>query len=294
MDKKKTGELIRQARTGKKYTQTELGDLIGVTNKAVSRWENGESFPDIGDLERLSEIIDIKIQDIVVGEIQADHETALTEIVRLAKLQNMVTRKKILRYAVGIILLLYSAVIGCCGLKGGTMIGVASGAVYISSLGVVLLFMVFRSVVERECLLPIGNKVYKGMLLLSFASGIWIILVTGTIIVMTGRGITPFHMKAASVGPFIENQLVAVFLVNLAITIMDFYRMIVEDRDVGLSGFISIPVLYLAALYGDMLHRLSSMEEVYEMFFSRTMVVIIEAVISIIAVVVLKKAQSQK
>ena len=38
----------------------------------------------------------------------------------------------------------------------------------------------------------------------------------------------------------------------------------------------------------------SSMEEVYEMFFSRTMVVIIEAVISIIAVVVLKKAQSKK
>ena len=53
-------------RTGKKYTQTELGDLIGVTNKAVSRWENGESFPDIGVLERLSEILEIKIQDIVV------------------------------------------------------------------------------------------------------------------------------------------------------------------------------------------------------------------------------------
>ena len=41
MDKKKTGELIREARTKKNYTQTELGDLIGVTNKAVSRWENG-------------------------------------------------------------------------------------------------------------------------------------------------------------------------------------------------------------------------------------------------------------
>ena len=48
MDKLKTGELIREARKGKKYTQSELGNLIGVTNKAVSRWENGESFPDIG------------------------------------------------------------------------------------------------------------------------------------------------------------------------------------------------------------------------------------------------------
>ena len=48
MDKKKTGTLIREARIRKNYTQSELGDLIGVSNKAVSRWENGEMFPDIG------------------------------------------------------------------------------------------------------------------------------------------------------------------------------------------------------------------------------------------------------
>ena len=45
MDKKKTGNLIREARTKKNYTQSELGDLLGVSNKAISRWENGECFP---------------------------------------------------------------------------------------------------------------------------------------------------------------------------------------------------------------------------------------------------------
>ena len=48
MDKIKTGNMIRDARTQKGYTQTELGTLLGVSNKAVSRWENGDSFPDIG------------------------------------------------------------------------------------------------------------------------------------------------------------------------------------------------------------------------------------------------------
>ncbi len=43
MDKKRTGELIKNARMRKNYTQTELGDLVGVSNKAVSRWENGGS-----------------------------------------------------------------------------------------------------------------------------------------------------------------------------------------------------------------------------------------------------------
>lgn len=41
MDKKKTGNLIREARQCKNYTQSELGKMLGVTNKAVSRWENG-------------------------------------------------------------------------------------------------------------------------------------------------------------------------------------------------------------------------------------------------------------
>ena len=126
-----TKNIILKLRTERGMSQDELADKIMVTRQAVSRWENGESFPDIGVLERLSEILEIKIQDIVVGEIQADHETALTEIVRLAKLQKMVTRKKILRCAVGIILLLYSAVIGCCGLKGGTMVVIIEAVISI-------------------------------------------------------------------------------------------------------------------------------------------------------------------
>ena len=43
MDKQKTGNIIKEARVKKNYTQTELGDLLGVSNKAVSRWENGGS-----------------------------------------------------------------------------------------------------------------------------------------------------------------------------------------------------------------------------------------------------------
>ena len=70
MDKQKTGELIKNARIKKGYTQVELGDLLGVTNKAISRWEKGDSFPNIGVIEELSRILDIRIQDIVIGEIK--------------------------------------------------------------------------------------------------------------------------------------------------------------------------------------------------------------------------------
>lgn len=61
MDKKKTGKLIKEARIQKNYTQGELGTLVGVSNKAVSRWENGDSFPDVGVLENLASILGVSI-----------------------------------------------------------------------------------------------------------------------------------------------------------------------------------------------------------------------------------------
>lgn len=45
MDKEKSGKLIKEARMQKNYTQSELGNLLGVSNKAVSRWETGRKLP---------------------------------------------------------------------------------------------------------------------------------------------------------------------------------------------------------------------------------------------------------
>lgn len=123
MDKKKTGNLIREARQCKNYTQSELGKMLGVTNKAVSRWENGESFPDIGVLESLSHLLELPIQDIVTGERAGDREEAVTEVVRLAKLQEQRKREKRLLYLIVLGLLIYHCVIGICLFSGRGLFG---------------------------------------------------------------------------------------------------------------------------------------------------------------------------
>lgn len=87
MDKEKTGLLIKNARLQKGYTQTELGDILGVSNKAISRWENGDSFPDVGILEELSNCLDISIEKLVSGESSEDKEKALSELLRIVKIQ---------------------------------------------------------------------------------------------------------------------------------------------------------------------------------------------------------------
>ena len=93
MDKVKTGELIKEARTQKGYTQQELGDLLGVSNKAVSRWEKGESFPDVGLLESIAASLDLKIDDLVLGEKTDTESPALADALRIARIQNAQGRK---------------------------------------------------------------------------------------------------------------------------------------------------------------------------------------------------------
>src|SRR5690606_13922989 len=52
----------------KRLTQNELADLIGVTDKAISRWETGEGFPEVTLLPKLSEVLGVSVDEILNGE----------------------------------------------------------------------------------------------------------------------------------------------------------------------------------------------------------------------------------
>lgn len=74
MEKEKTGQLIAELRKEKGLTQKQLADALNVTDKAVSKWERGLSFPDISMLEPLSELLDISIMELLAGERQDEDE----------------------------------------------------------------------------------------------------------------------------------------------------------------------------------------------------------------------------
>ena len=68
MDNLKTGAFIKQKRKEKNMTQKELGDLLNITDRAISKWERGLCAPDIALLEPLAEALDVTIIDIIKGE----------------------------------------------------------------------------------------------------------------------------------------------------------------------------------------------------------------------------------
>lgn len=79
MDNIKTGNLIRELRKEKGITQKDLADQLHITDRAVSKWERGLCAPDIALLEPLSEILGVKITDIISGTKTADSMDAETE-----------------------------------------------------------------------------------------------------------------------------------------------------------------------------------------------------------------------
>ena len=64
------GQRIREARQSKGLTQNRLAELVGVTAQAVSKWETGESAPDIGTIPRLCAALGISRSKL----LQADSE----------------------------------------------------------------------------------------------------------------------------------------------------------------------------------------------------------------------------
>ena len=71
MDQVKTGALIRALRTQKGLTQKALAEVIGVGDKAVSKWERGLGCPDLSLLQELSNVFRIDLGQLLAGELDA-------------------------------------------------------------------------------------------------------------------------------------------------------------------------------------------------------------------------------
>ena len=68
MDQIKIGKFIAELRKEKNMTQQQLGDKIGVSYKAISKWENGRGLPELSTLKPLSEELGISINELLSGE----------------------------------------------------------------------------------------------------------------------------------------------------------------------------------------------------------------------------------
>lgn len=68
MDQKKIGTFLKGLRKEKQMTQEQLAELLGVTNRSISRWENGVNMPDFDLVVEIARYYDVSIEEILDGE----------------------------------------------------------------------------------------------------------------------------------------------------------------------------------------------------------------------------------
>jgi len=69
MDTIKIGSFIAERRKAQKLTQAKLGEILGVSDRAVSKWECGKSMPDVSLMADLCEVLKITLNDLFNGEV---------------------------------------------------------------------------------------------------------------------------------------------------------------------------------------------------------------------------------
>lgn len=100
MEQVKIGKFIASKRKEQGLTQLQLAEKLGITDRAVSKWETGKSLPDASLMPELCKLLKITINDLLCGEVVSVEnynekaEKALLEMVKKEEMQN----KKLMMY----------------------------------------------------------------------------------------------------------------------------------------------------------------------------------------------------
>lgn len=81
MNTKLTGQFIAKKRKDKKMTQSELAELLQVTDKAISRWETGEGYPEVTILPKLAYTLGVSVDELLNGDQSTGCETTSVKVV---------------------------------------------------------------------------------------------------------------------------------------------------------------------------------------------------------------------
>ena len=88
MNQVKIGKFIAECRKKQNFTQMQLAEKLGITDRAISKWETGKSLPDSAIMLELCSLLEITVNDLLSGEVvvmedySKEMENKLIEMVR--------------------------------------------------------------------------------------------------------------------------------------------------------------------------------------------------------------------
>ena len=98
MNQVKIGKFLKELRKEKNMTQQDLADILDITDKAISKWENGRCLPDLYFLQKLTEIFNVSEKEILNGErnFKKKKVNKQQKILEINNLSKLFGKKKVL------------------------------------------------------------------------------------------------------------------------------------------------------------------------------------------------------
>ncbi len=119
IDQIKIGGFLRELRKEKELTQEQLAEKFGVSSRSVSRWENGNTMPELGILVELADYYEIDIKEIIDGErkseiMEKEQKVTLRKVADYAEAEKkLVVKRRCIVTFVGTMIFALSIMIGC-------------------------------------------------------------------------------------------------------------------------------------------------------------------------------------
>lgn len=118
IDQMKIGKFLKELRKEKELTQEQLAEKFGVSSRSVSRWENGNTMPELGILVELAEYYEVDIKEIIDGErksesMNKEEKETLRKVADYTEVEKrLVVRRKCIVTFVGTLAFALSIMIG--------------------------------------------------------------------------------------------------------------------------------------------------------------------------------------
>ena len=127
MDQIKIGKFIASCRKEQGMTQAVLAEKLGISDRAVSKWETGKSMPDSGIMLELCELLKINVNELLSGEhiTMEDYNTKSEEVILGLKSENEKYAKRLLRSEAYIVVV--GVVASLAMIIAGTIIALKNG-----------------------------------------------------------------------------------------------------------------------------------------------------------------------
>ena len=118
IDQIKIGAFLRELRKEKELTQEQLAEKFGVSSRSVSRWENGNTMPELGILVELADYYEVDIKEIIDGErkseiMEKEEKETLRKVADYAEAEKeLVVKRKCIVTFLGTLIFALSIMIG--------------------------------------------------------------------------------------------------------------------------------------------------------------------------------------